>query len=366
MRCVKLLLFLLLVGAVVFSCDDDTSPTLPPATPGGGFIVATYTNVDNEGPIAETAVAVAGNWQEDLPGAAGDATPFNVTTNSLGLAAVQSARAPAEWTFTWISSEYAPAECNGVTATNDIPLNSTQAFTCLILTGSESASIVPSSFSLSPNPVYISSAPSSGTVFGSGISSTYGMPLVQYYTLDGTLVAQENATSVSSDGTSMQISGFSITQLPVGTYAAFVSNAASGGGYTYLGTGAVELADGGVDIVGDEQSTQKCVREVDGGDCLEWETIYDEGTVSVTVNGVVSSVTYDETSTPYTLAVALASAINSNASVNSLVYALAAGTSVLTNSQSGAQYSLSATAASRDTTFFPYGSFTPEASSSIF
>jgi hypothetical protein len=56
------------------------------------------------------------------------------------------------------------------------------------------------------------------------------MPLVQYYTLDGTLVGQENATSIASNGTWMQIPAFNISQLPAGTYAAFVNNAASGGG----------------------------------------------------------------------------------------------------------------------------------------
>ncbi len=91
---------------------------------------------------------------------------------------------------------------------------------------------------------------------------------------------------------------------------------------------------------------------------MQWITVYDYGTVSITVNGVVSSVSYNSNSTPSTLATALASAINSNTNINTLVSATAWDTKVLINvTQSGSHYSLSATAASSDTNNFPDGSF---------
>lgn len=54
-------------------------------------------------------VDVHGDWQKDLPGAAGDASPCDKTTNDLGLAAVPSGRAPATWEFSWKSG--GPPEC---------------------------------------------------------------------------------------------------------------------------------------------------------------------------------------------------------------------------------------------------------------
>ena len=96
------------------------------------------------------------------------------------------------------------------------------------------------------------------------------------------------------------------------------------------------MANGGVTIDGQEQSTQVCHRWAVGGDCMQWITVYDYGTVSITVNGVVSSVSYNSNSTPSTLATALASAINSNTNINTLASATAWDTKVLINvTQSG-------------------------------
>jgi|SRR5882724_9332892 len=100
-----------------------------------------------------------------------------------------------------------------------------------------------------------------------------------------------------------------------------------------------------------------------GGDCMMWVTVYDHGTVSITVNGVVSSVSYSQYSTSSTIATDLANTINANTSINTLVSATAWGTQVLINvTQSGSHYSLSATAASSDTGDFPDGSFSAYAS----
>lgn len=364
-KCLKWLLLLCLISAVIVSCDDSPPTTLPPASPGGGFIIETLTSYNGGPDIPEPSVEIDSNWLADLTGAAGDATAFTVITNGLGLATAIGKRAPAKWRFTWVASADASDVCDGKHTDINAPLNETVGVLCEVteVVVASSASI----FLMSPNPVYTGAPPSAGTVMGSGLSSTYGMPLAQYYTMDGTLISQENATSVSGDGTSMQIPGFNTSQLPVGTYAAFVSNAASGGTYSYLGTGAVQVANGGVTINGYEQSTQVCHRWLAGGDCQQWFTVYDNGTVSITVNGVVSSVYYSTNSTSASLAIDLANAINSNISVNSLVTALVSGTTVMINAnQPGAQYSLSAAATSSDMDDFPDGSFIAAASNSTF
>ncbi|HVS89751.1 MAG TPA: RHS repeat-associated core domain-containing protein [Candidatus Acidoferrum sp.] len=88
-------------------------------------------------------------------------------------------------------------------------------------------------------------------------------------------------------------------------------------------------------------------------------TIWDSGTVSITVNGFTKSVSYGRISTPSTIASGLAAAFNGDAS--SPVTASASGSVVtLTAKATGAatNYSLSATASSGDPTDFGAGSFT--------
>jgi RHS repeat-associated protein len=124
---------------------------------------------------------------------------------------------------------------------------------------------------------------------------------------------------------------------------------------------------GSVSISGAEQSTQVCHRWLAGGDCQQWITVYDHGTVSITVNGVLSSVSYGSGSTSSSITTALASAINSNGSINSLVSASASSSTVtIIAKQGGSQtnYSLSAAATTGDPTDFPDGSFYTSASGS--
>ncbi len=105
--------------------------------------------------------------------------------------------------------------------------------------------------------------------------------------------------------------------------------------------------------------TKICTRYV-GDTCENYLTKFDSGTVSITVNGVLSSVTYGSASTSSSIATALAGVINSNGNINSLVSASTSGTTVsITAKQAGSQtdYSLSATAATSDPTDFPGGSF---------
>ncbi|PYT64252.1 MAG: hypothetical protein DMG35_01040 [Acidobacteria bacterium] len=206
------------------------------------------------------------------------------------------------------------------------------------------------------------------TALGTGFSSANGMPLFQYFDLNGTLIAQTNATSVAADGNSAAGPVPSnIGSVPPGFYLGRVSNAAPGGSYTYLNSGSVIVANGGVTINGAENSKKgDCAQyNLKTGDCIKWDRIYDTGTVSITINGVTSSVSYGQNDTPSTLVTALANAINANTSVNTLVFATAWNTKVLINvKQSGSHYPLSATATSSDTRDFPNGSFSTASSGS--
>jgi RHS repeat-associated protein len=126
---------------------------------------------------------------------------------------------------------------------------------------------------------------------------------------------------------------------------------------------------GSVTISGTEDSYtyQKCLHELAGGDCTEYEniTVYDSGTVSITVDSFTESVTYGEASTDSSIASALASAFNSAPS--SPVTASANGSVVLLTSKasgSGTNYALSATSATSDRTYFSGPSFSTTPSGS--
>lgn len=87
-------------------------------------------------------------------------------------------------------------------------------------------------------------------------------------------------------------------------------------------------------------------------------TIYDAGTISVTVDAVTSSTTYGQGSTTTTIATNLANAVNN--STSSPVSATSSGSVImLTAKTSGAatNYSLSATSSTNDPTDFGSGSF---------
>jgi hypothetical protein len=364
-RYIKSMLLVCLIGLAIVSCESNPPTTLPPVTPGGGFIIQSLVSYNGGPSLPEPDVDIYNQWMSDDSGAAGDPSAFTVITNALGLATAGGKRAPATWRFTWQEAADPNTNvCNGKHIDEDVALNETADVECAV---TQIVILSVPTFSLYPNPVYISSPPSTGTVYGTGLTTTYGMPLVQYYTMDGTLAGQENANSVSPNGTSAQIAAFNVSQLPHGAYASFVSNAASGGTYTYIGNGAVNVSDGGVFIDGYEQSTDVCKRWLAGGDCSQWATYYDSGTVSLTINGVACSVSYNSNSTAFTIAIGLANAINANTSLNSGVQAIVAGTTVILNSRNGAQYSLSASSSTSMGHYFPDGpSFSASPSGSAF
>jgi len=229
----KYLLSVLVVAAIA-GCDD-TGPTLPPTTSGGGWFINTIF-IPAQGPISVVGdVGVSGTWQSDGAGAKGDASAFTVVTDSsAGLAAVVNGRVPATWKLTWKAG--GPLECDGHSA-NATPAQQgdVEEFICFEI-------VIPTvGFSFSPNPLFQDNPPSMSTIHGKGFSSQYGMPLVQYYNLQGQLVAQARATAVAGDGTWIQAPTPDISSVPLGTYAGAIKNANASGGWNYLGSASVRI-----------------------------------------------------------------------------------------------------------------------------
>jgi hypothetical protein len=85
--------------------------------------------------------------------------------------------------------------------------------------------------SASPASVYLPSPPASGTITGQSFDATYGMPQVDYFDGNGFLVGSVYATSVSSDGTSLQANMPDLSNVYSGTYQVKVTNKTYDGYY---------------------------------------------------------------------------------------------------------------------------------------
>lgn len=233
--------FLILISLSIIGltgCPLQQTSTMPPATNGGGWILSTgYIDSSVIAPAPETMVS--GAWDRDYSGAAGDPSSFGVTTDELGFFPLPNARVNASWQLRWISSLSAPAGCEGVTATALPEQGHVEEFNCILL--SDAGETEASPFLFNPNPFNTAAPPSSVRIVGSGFDPTYGMPVAQYFDMNGNLVAEQSATSLSPDRTTLTFSTPSFTDLPDGTYAGVISNIASNGSYSYVGTTAVEV-----------------------------------------------------------------------------------------------------------------------------
>lgn len=131
------------------------------------------------------------------------------------------------------------------------------------------------------------------------------------------------------------------------------------------GSAGVAPGSGTVTITGYEQSTQVCHRWLAGGDCQQWLTEYDSGTVSITVDGFTESVSYGQGSTTSSIAAALASAFNG--ATGSPVTASASGAVVTltaneTDNTIGTTYAFSATSSTNFLSTYGAPSFAPSTS----
>jgi len=88
------------------------------------------------------------------------------------------------------------------------------------------------SLAASPSSVDLNSPPTSGTITGQGFDATYGMPRVDYFdTNTGFLMGSVEASSVNSNGTSLQVNLPDLSSVYSGTYQVKVTNKTYDGYY---------------------------------------------------------------------------------------------------------------------------------------
>ncbi|MGH9434036.1 MAG: hypothetical protein ACRD3T_21105, partial [Terriglobia bacterium] len=147
-----------------------------------------------------------------------------------GTLSVPYGRAPALWRF----AEY-NGNCEGQAVNMPTAVDAVTYLNCHHVGG-----LGGGQYEASPNPLYASSPPAAVTVTGSGFSTTYGMPRVEYYYNDGTYVGEEVATQA----TSTWISGpppSNLSSLPSGVYVGAIQNETEGGGWAIIGVADVNV-----------------------------------------------------------------------------------------------------------------------------
>ena len=138
---------------------------------------------------------------------------FNGVTNGDGIYDLDGGKTPATWRF----SEHS-GPCNGQSI-NHFILNAGSTV------GLDCRDIPLTFFNFLPSMIQRDYPPASITIDGTGITAQGGMPTVEYYDLNGTLVAQNTASDVASGGNSLTAPTPSLSVFGSGAYIALVRNA---------------------------------------------------------------------------------------------------------------------------------------------
>lgn len=130
---------------------------------------------------------------------------------------VSNARLPAKW-FIGFNDSRCNEAVNTSAALNE---GDTASFSCV--------TFFVDLVTLSPNPIDQKNFPSTITLTGSGFSTAYGMPTVDFRTIDGTLLGTTTASWVSADGTQLTTGSAPLSGQYDGTYSIIVNTHESNG-----------------------------------------------------------------------------------------------------------------------------------------
>jgi hypothetical protein len=168
--------------------------------------------------------SVSGTWLSDTGSPTGSTTSFAGFTNSGAWMDVPNGRVPANWRI---------LATNGACLTvlepsvRNVTVGTNQLARCVVSTLFLMAT---------PSSINLASPPPSVSIGGGGFSTTYGMPVVEYYDqYSGILIANATASSVAGDGSSLQVVTPDLSGVYTGGYNIVVSNKASDGSNTMVG-----------------------------------------------------------------------------------------------------------------------------------
>ena len=171
---------------------------------------------------------VSGFWLNDTGTPTGSTTSFSGFTNSGANFNVTNGRVPANWRI--LATNGACLQVLEPSVRN-VTAGSTQLARCVVST----------LFFLTaaPDSINLASPPPTVSIGGGGFTTTYGMPIVEYYDQNtGILIANATASSVAGDGSSLQVVTPDLSGVYTGGYNIVVSNKASDGSNTMVGIAA--------------------------------------------------------------------------------------------------------------------------------
>jgi hypothetical protein len=222
LKVVFVLAALLTLGTVINCGSSSPSPT-----PVTGFkAVGEQWFLGSDGQFHFlSGTSVSGTWLNDTGSPTGTRTSFAGFTNSGAFMPIPDGRVPANWRI--LANNGACFQVLEPSVRN-VTVGSTQLARCVVST----------LFFLtaSPSSINLASPPSTVSIGGGGFTSTYGMPIVEYYDqYSGVLLANTTASSVSGDGSSLEVVTPSLTDVYTGGYNIIVSNKLSDGSSTMVG-----------------------------------------------------------------------------------------------------------------------------------
>ena len=236
MRCAVLLLVVALTGTTAGCNWQDVINFLRSA----GFAIHTMYKVREAGrtrTIDHPGVATNGFHQKDAPGAAGDSRRCDVVTDGQGRAGCTRGRAPAIWEFVYFWDGTGMNLCKNQKFVVFAAPVSTYTIVC-----EDQIGIF---FTASPDTMDVQAPPPSVTVYGQGIDTTYGMPVIEYWDYTGTVVAQATAAEVAPDGTWIRANTPSIDPNSTwgGAYTVGINNVLADGTYTTVGYASLSVTN---------------------------------------------------------------------------------------------------------------------------
>lgn len=95
-------------------------------------------------------------------------------------------------------------------------------------------------FFASPASVDLQSPPSTFTLGGGVLSTAYGMPKIQYWDENGSMLGEAIASSVGSDGSWLESTTPDLSSAYSGYWTIYVFNKTSDGSYEHIGSALVE------------------------------------------------------------------------------------------------------------------------------
>jgi len=195
------------------------------------FIIDTvFVRLSTEGrPITFgfNGIQVVGQHVRDRPDLGvvkGTGTNFGFTTDG-AFTTIRNGRAAADWRL-----GEANGPCGGQSVEAPIKQKQTVPLTCNQL----NRVIFP--FQAAPDEINLQSPPATVSITGTGMDTTYGMPVIDYYDPNGNLVARTSANQVSWDGTWLTTSTPDLSQAGTGSFLLFVNNVNADGTVSYVGS----------------------------------------------------------------------------------------------------------------------------------